>query len=92
MQQLADVYARSLFEVAMEHDVLDDVHEQLGEFVDASLPASPPAPRVPFEPAHPGWAMSSFELLHGVEITEEDPSTVPAELIDELFNQKPPKA
>ena len=35
MQQLADVYARSLFEVAMEHDVLDDVHEQLGQFADA---------------------------------------------------------
>ena len=35
MQQLADVYARSLFEVASEHDVLDDVHEQLGEFADA---------------------------------------------------------
>ena len=35
MQDLADVYARSLFEVAQEQDVLDRVHEELGEFVDA---------------------------------------------------------
>ena len=35
MQEIAEVYARSLFEVAQEHDVLDDVHEQLGEFADA---------------------------------------------------------
>ena len=34
MQEIAEVYARSLFEVAKEHDVLDDVHEQLGEFAD----------------------------------------------------------
>ena len=35
MQEIAEVYARSLFEVAQEHDVLDDVHDQLGEFTDA---------------------------------------------------------
>jgi F-type H+-transporting ATPase subunit delta len=35
LQEIAEVYARSLFEVAQEHDVLDDVHEQLGEFADA---------------------------------------------------------
>ena len=35
MQEIAEVYARSLFEVAQEHDVLDDVHDQLGEFADA---------------------------------------------------------
>ncbi len=34
MQEIAEVYARSLFEVANEHDALDDVHEQLGEFAD----------------------------------------------------------
>ena len=34
MQEIAEVYARSLFEVANEHDVLDDVHDQLGEFTD----------------------------------------------------------
>ena len=34
MQEIAEVYARSLFEVAQEHDVLADVHEQLGQFAD----------------------------------------------------------
>jgi F-type H+-transporting ATPase subunit delta len=34
MQEIAEVYARSLFEVAQEHDVLDDVHEQIDEFAD----------------------------------------------------------
>jgi ATP synthase F1 delta subunit len=34
MQEIADVYARSLFEVAQEHDVLDEIHEQLGQFAD----------------------------------------------------------
>jgi ATP synthase F1 delta subunit len=35
LQEIAEVYARSLFEVAQEHDVLDDINEQLGEFADA---------------------------------------------------------
>ena len=35
MEEIAQVYARALFEAAEEHDVLDDVHEQLGEFADA---------------------------------------------------------
>jgi F-type H+-transporting ATPase subunit delta len=35
MEEIAEVYSRSLFEVAQEHDVLDRVHEELGEFVDA---------------------------------------------------------
>jgi F-type H+-transporting ATPase subunit delta len=35
MQEIAQVYARSLFEVANEHDELDEVHDQLGEFADA---------------------------------------------------------
>ncbi len=47
----------------------------------------PPPSEAPTEPSQPGWAMSSFELLHGVEVSEEDPSTVPAELIDELFKK-----
>ena len=32
------------------------------------------------------WASSSFDLLQGVNITEDDPDTIPAELYDELFN------
>jgi F-type H+-transporting ATPase subunit delta len=35
VQDLAEVYARALFEVAKEHDVLDRVHDELGEFTDA---------------------------------------------------------
>ena len=34
MQEVADVYARSLFEVAKENDELDEVHEQLDAFAD----------------------------------------------------------
>jgi F-type H+-transporting ATPase subunit delta len=35
MEEIATVYARSLFEVAREQDKLDAVREQLGEFADA---------------------------------------------------------
>jgi F-type H+-transporting ATPase subunit delta len=35
MEELAEVYARSLFEVAKEGDKLDTVRDQLGEFADA---------------------------------------------------------
>jgi ATP synthase F1 delta subunit len=35
MEEIAAVYARSLFEVASEQDKLDLVREQLGEFADA---------------------------------------------------------
>jgi F-type H+-transporting ATPase subunit delta len=34
MEELAQVYANALFEVASEHDVTDDVREQLGQFAD----------------------------------------------------------
>jgi F-type H+-transporting ATPase subunit delta len=35
MEEIADVYSRSLFEVAQERDSLDRVHEELGQFADA---------------------------------------------------------
>lgn len=35
MEEIAEVYARALFEVAKENDVLDRVHDELGEFADA---------------------------------------------------------
>jgi F-type H+-transporting ATPase subunit delta len=35
MEELAEVYARSLFEVAGEHGKLDELREQLGQFADA---------------------------------------------------------
>ena len=35
MEELAQVYGRSLFEVAREHGKLDELREQLGQFADA---------------------------------------------------------
>ena len=35
MEEIAQVYSRSLFEVAKGHDKLDLIKEQLGEFTDA---------------------------------------------------------
>jgi ATP synthase F1 delta subunit len=35
VEEIAEVYARALFEVATEHDKLDEVREQLGQFADA---------------------------------------------------------
>ena len=35
MEEIAEVYGRSLFEVARERDTLDRVRDQLGEFADA---------------------------------------------------------
>jgi F-type H+-transporting ATPase subunit delta len=34
MEEIAEVYARSLFEVAQEQGHLDEIHEQLDEFAD----------------------------------------------------------
>ena len=35
MEEVAEVYARALFEAAEDRNVLDPVHEQLGQFADA---------------------------------------------------------
>jgi F-type H+-transporting ATPase subunit delta len=35
MEEIAEVYARALFEAARDSGVLDRVHEELGEFADA---------------------------------------------------------
>ena len=35
MEEIAEVYARALFEAADEAGVLDRVHDELGEFADA---------------------------------------------------------
>jgi F-type H+-transporting ATPase subunit delta len=35
MEEIAQVYARALFEVAVEHDQLDEVRDQLSAFTDA---------------------------------------------------------
>ena len=58
-----------------------------GEYFDPDkLPAAavPTTPEEPLERPEPGWRMSSFELAHGLEVSEE-PDTVPGELFDELF-------
>jgi F-type H+-transporting ATPase subunit delta len=34
MEEIAQVYARSLFEVAKEQSLLDTIHDQLGQFAD----------------------------------------------------------
>jgi F-type H+-transporting ATPase subunit delta len=34
VQEIAEVYARALFEVAQEHEALDEIHDQIGEFAD----------------------------------------------------------
>ena len=35
MEEIAEVYARALFDAAQENGVLDRVHDELGEFADA---------------------------------------------------------
>ena len=35
MEEIAEVYSRALFEVAKDNDVLDRVHDELGEVADA---------------------------------------------------------
>jgi F-type H+-transporting ATPase subunit delta len=35
VEEIAEVYSRALFEVAQEHDVLDRIHDELGEFAQA---------------------------------------------------------
>jgi len=35
VEEVAEVYARALFEAAKDNDVLDEVHDQLGQFADA---------------------------------------------------------
>jgi F-type H+-transporting ATPase subunit delta len=35
VEEIAEVYARALFDVAKEHDVLDEIRDELNEFTDA---------------------------------------------------------
>ncbi len=35
MEEIAEVYSRALFEVAQEHDALDRIHDEIGQFTDA---------------------------------------------------------
>ena len=54
--------------------------------VSIAAPALPLDAELP-EVSNGGWAMSSFDLLSGVDVSE-DSDTVPAELYDELFPRK----
>jgi len=40
MEEIAEVYARALFEVALEQDKLETIHKQLGQFADAMAESS----------------------------------------------------
>ena len=57
-----------------------------GEFIDSDQLAMEQQRPVAAVPRHPGWAGSTFDLLTGIEVSE-DQSTVPAELFDELFKR-----
>jgi ATP synthase F1 delta subunit len=35
VEEIAEVYSRALFDVAKEHDILDPLHDELGQFADA---------------------------------------------------------
>ncbi len=60
----------------------------LGEFVyPDELPAKPVVEGEPVEPVDPGWRMSSFELTHGLEVSEAPADTVPGDVFDELFRR-----
>jgi len=62
----------------------------MGEFVD---PDSAPAPLNPAgaEAAHGGWLESSLDLMKGTEVID-DPDSMPADLFDEWWGPKPPRA
>ena len=58
-----------------------------GQWVDPSKSRSdPPKGKFP-EVSYGGWASSSFDLLSGVDISD-DPDTVPDALFDEFFPQR----
>ena len=44
-------------------------------------------PDEPVETPDKWWRESSFDLRHGLEVSEED--TIPGQLLDELFTPKP---
>jgi hypothetical protein len=56
----------------------------LGEHVDSTHAGTPTIKSEPPEAFPDSWASSSFDLSHGVDVSE-NADTVPAELLDELF-------
>ncbi|HEY9239357.1 MAG TPA: hypothetical protein VIP10_11010 [Burkholderiaceae bacterium] len=77
----------------------------LGEYVDANEVAAaraataraatsaavPPPPLPEATVSSGGWVVSSFELLHGADVTEGY-DTVPGDLFDSFFAPSPPPA
>ena len=65
----------------------------LGEFVDPQAQPQRPTPEALPEAtvSTGGWVVSSFELLHGADVTEGY-DTVPSDLLDQLFADPASKA
>ncbi len=58
-----------------------------GQWVDPNKsPSDTSATNLP-DVSYGGWASSTFDLLSGVDVTD-DPDTVPDALLDELFARK----
>ncbi len=72
MEEIARVYAKSLFEVAKEKGILDDVREQLGQFSDA-LSGNPELSTFFFSPY-----FSTPEKKDGLHkaVTDADPTVL----------------
>lgn len=64
----------------------------LGEGVDSTPIAAPTPETERPEVRADTWVSSSFDLLHGTDVSE-NPDTVPGEWLDELLqpNEDPPK-
>ena len=56
-----------------------------GEYVDPDQ--QPEELTHPPEKPEPGWLVSSFELTHGLDVSDET-DTIPGELFDEIFKKK----
>src|SRR4051795_2333047 len=80
MEEIAQVYARSLFEVAQERDNLDEVRDQIGAFADA-LSESRELQTFFFSPY-----FSTEEKKQGLDralaAADESVSSVPHELVE----------
>jgi hypothetical protein len=56
----------------------------MGTYVDANAPKPERCSKGPVEVFSGGWVDSSFDLLHGGDVTD-DPDTITPEQLDELF-------
>lgn len=56
-----------------------------GAYVDEIAPSAPVQPAYVRER---GWLVSSFELLHGMDVSEAPMDTLPAELVEQFFKYR----